>query len=91
LALSYPDLHSQYLAKKALAFNMTIKYHNRHRLPTDEAAKYAATYCTTLHDLLGASDVVSLHLPPNARTANTMDPAALAATRSGEFLVNTHP
>jgi lactate dehydrogenase-like 2-hydroxyacid dehydrogenase len=90
LALSYPDLHSQYLAKKALAFNMTIKYHNRHRLPTDEATKYAAIYCTTLRDL-GASDVISLHLPLNARTANTRDPAALAVTRSGEFRVNTHP
>ena len=33
----------KYLAEKARAFNMHIRYYNRHRLPADEEAKYAQT------------------------------------------------
>ncbi|KAH8649986.1 putative 2-hydroxyacid dehydrogenase [Xylariales sp. PMI_506] len=79
----------KYLAKKALAFNMKVKYHNRHQLPAEEEAKYEATYCSTLHELLGAADIVSLNCPLNAETENMMGAAEFAAMRDGAFLVNT--
>ena len=43
----------------------------------------------TLPDLLSASDIVSLHLPLTASTANLLDTAALAQMRPGAVIVNT--
>lgn len=68
---------------------MKIKYHNRHRLPAEDEATYGAEYCATLHDLLGASDVVSLNCPLTAETTNLISMAEFAAMRDGAFLVNT--
>lgn len=79
----------QYHAKKAAAFNLKIKYHNRHRLPADEEAKYGAEYYGTLHELLAASDIVSLSIPLNAQTTGLMGSAEFAAMKNGAFLVNT--
>ena len=79
----------KYLAQKARAFNMHIRYYNRHRLPVDEEAKYAATYCEDLHSLLSTSDVVSLHTPLNAKTTNLLSREEFAAMKDGSFLINT--
>ncbi|KAI0484983.1 putative 2-hydroxyacid dehydrogenase [Xylariaceae sp. FL0804] len=79
----------KYLAKKAAAFNMKIKYHNRTRLPPEVEAEHGATYCETLHALLGVSDVVSLNCPLSAATTGLMGAAEFAAMREGAFLVNT--
>jgi D-lactate dehydrogenase len=56
----------------------------------DEA--WAATHqveFTAIDDLLGRSDVVSLHLPLTAATHHLIDAAALARMRPGAYLVNT--
>ncbi|KAK9421265.1 putative D-isomer specific 2-hydroxyacid dehydrogenase NAD-binding domain-containing protein [Seiridium unicorne] len=79
----------KYLAKKAMAFNMNIKYYNRHQLPAEEEAIYNATYCKSLHELLGSSDVVSLNCPLNAETTNLIGEAEFAAMQDGVFLINT--
>ncbi|KAF2008881.1 putative 2-hydroxyacid dehydrogenase [Aaosphaeria arxii CBS 175.79] len=79
----------KYLAKKALAFNMKIKYYNRRQLSDDEEEKYSATYCSTLHELLGSSDVVSLNCPLNDATTGLIGAAEFAAMKDGVFLVNT--
>lgn len=68
---------------------MKIKYYNRHQLPAEEEAKYNATYCSSLHELLAASDVVSLNCPLNAATTNLISTAEFAAMKDGVFLVNT--
>lgn len=68
---------------------MKIKYYNRHQLPPEEEAKYGAEYCPSLHELLGASDVVSLNCPLNAATTNLISTAEFAAMKDGVFLVNT--
>lgn len=77
------------MAKKALAFNMNIKYYNRHRLPEAEEAKYGATYSSSLHELLGCADVVSLNCPLNANTTGLISTAEFAAMKDGAFLINT--
>ena len=79
----------KYLAKKAQAFNMTIAYHNRHRLPAADEAAYSATYYDSLPGLLGAADVVSINCPLNAATTGLIGDAAFAAMKDGVFLVNT--
>ncbi|KAJ5108935.1 hypothetical protein N7456_005610 [Penicillium angulare] len=79
----------KYLAKKALAFNMKIRYYNRRRLPEDIEQLYNAVYCPSLHELLGSSDVVSLNCPLNAETTNLISEPEFAAMKDGAFLVNT--
>jgi lactate dehydrogenase-like 2-hydroxyacid dehydrogenase len=79
----------QYLAKKAAVFNMKIKYYNRRQLSASEETQYGAKYCSTLHELLGASDVVSLNCPLNAATTGLIGAAEFAAMKDGVFLVNT--
>ncbi|TPX09910.1 uncharacterized protein E0L32_008932 [Thyridium curvatum] len=79
----------QYLAKKAAVFNINIRYYNRNRLPREEEAKYNATYCSSLHELLSSSDIVSLNCPLNANTTNLIGPKEFAAMKDGTFLINT--
>ncbi|KAI0593986.1 putative 2-hydroxyacid dehydrogenase [Biscogniauxia sp. FL1348] len=79
----------KYLAKKAIAFNMKIKYYNRRQLPADEEAKYNATYCKSLHELLSSADVVSLNCPLNDETTGLIGAAEFSAMKDGVFLVNT--
>ncbi|CAG9981077.1 unnamed protein product [Clonostachys byssicola] len=79
----------KYLARKAAVFNMKILYHNRRRLDPEEESRYAATYCPTLHELLGASDVVSVNCPLNEKTTGLISNAEFAAMKQGAFLVNT--
>ena len=79
----------KYVATKSKVFNMSVQYHNRHRLPEEEEAKYDVTYCEDLHSLLSSSDVVSLHTPLNANTTNMISEAEFALMKDGAFLVNT--
>lgn len=79
----------KYLAKKAAVFNMKIHYYNRNRLPPEEEAEYAATYCPDLQSLLSSSDIVSLHAPLNPQTTNMISHAEFAAMKDGSYLVNT--
>ncbi|KAJ4346377.1 uncharacterized protein N0V89_010306 [Didymosphaeria variabile] len=79
----------KYLAKKAAVFNLKVAYHNRNRLPEGEEKAYNATYCSSLHGLLSASDVVSINCPLNAKTENLISTAEFAAMKDGAFLINT--
>lgn len=55
------------MARKARAFGMTIKYHNRTQLsPELEEEAGGAVYCG-FEELLGQSDVLSMNLPLNVR------------------------
>lgn len=68
---------------------MKIKYYNRRQLSASDEEKYGATYCPTLHELLGSSDVVSLNCPLNDATTGLIGAAEFAAMKDGVFLVNT--
>lgn len=68
---------------------MKIVYHNRSQLSDEEETKYGATYCKTLDELLGRSDVVSLNCPLNAATTGLVGEAQFAAMKDGAFLINT--
>jgi lactate dehydrogenase-like 2-hydroxyacid dehydrogenase len=52
------------MAKKALAFGMTIRYHNRKPLGKEIEKECQAEY-RGFEDLLQESDVLSLNLPLN--------------------------
>ncbi|KAF2099938.1 putative 2-hydroxyacid dehydrogenase [Rhizodiscina lignyota] len=79
----------KYVAKKAAVFNIKVSYYNRRQLPPDQEAKYAATYCSTLHELLSCSDIISISCPLNEETTGLIGPEEFAAMKDGAFLVNT--
>jgi D-3-phosphoglycerate dehydrogenase / 2-oxoglutarate reductase len=58
------------------------------RTPPAAARALGASPAGSLHGLLAASDVVTLHVPLNSGTRHLIDAAALAAMRPGASLVN---
>jgi lactate dehydrogenase-like 2-hydroxyacid dehydrogenase len=67
-------------------FGMRVVYHTPH--PERDPEPWAAP-CATLHALLAASDVVSLHCPATPATRGLIDAAALGRMRPDAVLVNT--
>ncbi|KAM0751351.1 hypothetical protein T439DRAFT_313684 [Meredithblackwellia eburnea MCA 4105] len=80
------------LAKRALGFDMKVIYHNRKPVDPKLLEQFpagAVTYVATLDELLAQSDVVSLHLPLNASTANFFSTEQFNKMKDGSVLVNT--
>ncbi|MGA1073841.1 MAG: 2-hydroxyacid dehydrogenase [Ilumatobacteraceae bacterium] len=76
------------LATRARAFGMEIVYHGRRAAdPADEQALGARR--SSFDDLLGESDVVSLHCPYTPETHPLVDARALRTMKPSAFLVNT--
>lgn len=71
------------VARRALAFDMRVVYHQRTQLAV------AGLEYRPLDDLLRESDVVSLHVPLNAETAGLLSRDRLSLLRDGATLVNT--
>lgn len=79
----------KHLARKALAFNLKIKYYNRTQLPADVEAQYSATYCASLDELLSVSDIVSINCPLNAATTGLIGRKEFGKMKDGVFFINT--
>ncbi len=69
------------------AFEMTVLFTDI--LAREEAAARVAARRVPLDELLGRSDVVSLHVPLTDRTRHLIDAAALARMKPGAVLINT--
>jgi glyoxylate reductase len=78
----------QAIALRARGFGLSIRYHNRHRLPDVVERAVDATFDASLEDLLGASDFVSINCPHNAETHNLIDAPRIAQMRPGACLIN---
>lgn len=76
----------QGVARVALAFGMEVVFENPHARPQLEGA-----HCTqaSRDELLGASDVVTLHCPASAQTTGMVNAGFLGKMRRGARLVNT--
>jgi phosphoglycerate dehydrogenase-like enzyme len=76
------------LALRLHAFGCEVYYNTR--APKD-AATEAACHATWLpkEELLARCDIVSLHIPANAETANTVDEAFLRGMKPTAYLINT--
>ncbi|GAB7348658.1 hypothetical protein MBLNU459_g7025t1 [Dothideomycetes sp. NU459] len=74
------------LKKKMEAFDMTTIYHNRKKLPEDQAggAKYVS-----FDELLAQSDVLSLNLPLNPHTRHIISTKEFEKMKKGVVIVNT--
>jgi len=69
-------------------FAMKVSVWSPHA-PDDALAAAGVTRAASLADLLGQSDVISLHRPLREDTANMIDEASLHAIRPGALLINT--
>lgn len=68
---------------------MKIKYHNRNQLLPEQEAKYHAEYCSSIHELLSGSDVISINCPLNVNTTALIGKAEFDAMKDGVYFVNT--
>lgn len=76
------------VAARARAFGMEVAFHDPYLAAgIEHALGYRRTM--TLDELLGASDVVSLHCPLTPETTRLVDDQAIAAMKPGSILVNT--
>ncbi len=76
------------VAAKAKALGADVRYFDAFRLSPEEEDALGLAY-RPLEDLLGESDIVSLHLPLVDSTRNILDASALASMKTGAVLVNT--
>ncbi len=79
----------QAVAWRARAFGLTIRYHNRHRLPVSAENMFGAEYVADLDTLLNTSDIVTLHCPSSASTRGMLGAARIAAMKPGATIINT--
>ena len=75
------------VAQRARAFNMTIHYHNRSRLPASQ--EHGATYHSSLEDMLPQCDFLSINCSSNPQTRGVIDATRLALLPRGAIVVNT--
>ncbi|ATE64776.1 2-hydroxyacid dehydrogenase [Rhizorhabdus dicambivorans] len=79
----------QAVAKRARAFDLSIAYHNRHRLPEVVEQELGARYEPDLDRLLTDSDIVSIHCPHTPETENLIDARRLSLLGQHVYLINT--
>jgi lactate dehydrogenase-like 2-hydroxyacid dehydrogenase len=77
----------QAVAKRARSFGMEIHYHSRNRL--NPASEQGAVYHATLDELLGESEVLSLHTPSTDETRQCINAAAIEKLPPRAIIVNT--
>jgi D-3-phosphoglycerate dehydrogenase/C-terminal binding protein len=75
-------------ALRARAFGMDVAFHDPY-LPSGMEIALGFRRCASLAELMGTSDVVSLHVPLSEETRGLIGAAALAAAKPGLILVNT--
>jgi phosphoglycerate dehydrogenase-like enzyme len=76
------------VARRAAAFDMRIQYHDVARL-TEEQEDALGVRFVLLAELLGTSDVVSLHVPLDDTTRKLLGPREFAMMKPSAILINT--
>ncbi|SON57298.1 Glycerate dehydrogenase [Hartmannibacter diazotrophicus] len=79
----------QAVARRALAFGMSIHYHNRRRVPAEIEDRLEATYWESLDQMLARMDVVSIHCPHTPATYHLLSGRRLKLMKKEAYLVNT--
>jgi glyoxylate reductase/D-3-phosphoglycerate dehydrogenase len=76
------------VARRTAGFDMTVIYHDVVRLTEDQEDALGVRF-VLLPELLRTADIVSLHVPLNARTRGMMSTNEFAAMKESAILVNT--
>lgn len=77
------------VARRARAFDLSIVYHNRHRLPEAVEQELDARFEPDLDRLLQDSDIVSIHCPHTPETENLIDARRIGLLAPHMYLINT--
>jgi lactate dehydrogenase-like 2-hydroxyacid dehydrogenase len=77
----------QAVARRARAFGMSIHYSNRKRLPAEREGD--AVFHPDAEEMLGVSDVLSLHFPATSETTHWLNAARIERLPPGAIVVNT--
>jgi glyoxylate reductase len=75
------------VARRATGFGMRIIYHNRSR--NEEIEKESGAEYRSKEELLRESDFLSVHVPLNTETRNSIGAKELAMMKPTAFLINT--
>ncbi|NIP99354.1 MAG: D-glycerate dehydrogenase [Nitrospinaceae bacterium] len=75
------------VARRALGFDMTVLYHQRHRLPENEEKRLNARF-VSLQELLEASDFVTLHVPLTEETHHMIGADELSMMKPTAYLIH---
>jgi len=78
----------QAIAKRAVAFDMSIIYHNRHPVAPEIETKFNAKF-VTLDELLASSDVISLSVAYTPEAYHMLGKDEFAKMKKGVTIVNT--
>ena len=80
------------VAERAAAFGIKVQALARRDRPArvvERAELAGVTWCDSLEELLGSSDIVTLHVPSKSGTRNLVDAKFLEQLRPGAILLNT--
>jgi glyoxylate reductase len=75
------------VARRALGFDMTVRYHSRTRAPTEVERRLAAGY-RPLDDLVAEADYLTVHVSLTPETHHLIDAARLSRMKPTAVLVN---
>jgi len=75
-------------ALRARAFGMNIAFYDP-SLPQGVELSFGFKRCDTLAELLGMSDVITIHTPLTNETNNLINAEAVAQIKPGAYLINT--
>lgn len=78
----------QEVAARAKPFGCRIIYHDLNRLPAEKEAELGAE-AMDLEELLGISDIVTLHVPLTPQTRHLINRERLDRMKPGAFIINT--
>ncbi len=76
------------VAARLRPFGASLRYFDLRRLPPEDERALEVAYME-LDELLGTSDVISLHVPLSAATVGLINRDRLAAMKKGAVLINT--
>ncbi len=77
------------IARRARAFNISVHYHNRHRLPEQVEGELEATYWDDLDQMLTRMDFVSVNCPLTEETYRLLNRDRLKKLQPNAIIINT--
>ena len=78
----------QAIAKRAIAFDLNINYHNRRRLHKNIEKSLSATYWQNLEEMLSAVDILVVSASLNSSSLYLLDAECLGKMKRSAYLVN---